>query len=223
MPSFTDLYGLVEPSPGILELVGDRLETLERFVERDFRLSHCARQSPRSAGALSRMRTRTRSPVCSVATDARTWPSAPFRLRSRGRAPRAATAQRDGAAPRLHAASEVPMRGRSRGRASDALRRSADGARRGASRERDGRASVARSRDGDVVRRPRSRTRPATRRHARAAPLRSALESGTMDPRPPTAVAARTSAAPKRPSGPCPPPEHTGRGTARGHGRAPRH
>src|ERR1700756_760285 len=41
-----EAHGLVEIERRILELVGDRLETLERFVERDLRLSHCARQSP---------------------------------------------------------------------------------------------------------------------------------------------------------------------------------
>src|SRR5213078_4488813 len=37
---------LVEIECGILELVGDGLETLEGLVERDLRFSHCARQSP---------------------------------------------------------------------------------------------------------------------------------------------------------------------------------
>src|SRR5438270_10015631 len=43
---FVQAHGLVEIECGILELVGDGLETLERLVERDLRFSHCARQSP---------------------------------------------------------------------------------------------------------------------------------------------------------------------------------
>src|SRR5438270_13924484 len=67
---FVQAHGFVEIECGILELVGDGLETLERLVERDLRFSHCARQSPptRRHGRHASERGRVRPPRASRLT-----------------------------------------------------------------------------------------------------------------------------------------------------------
>src|SRR5207249_5630087 len=114
-PLLVQAHGLVEIECGILELVGDGLETLEGLVERDLRFSHCARQSPptRRPARHASERGRVRPPrVWRLTRGCGRRP--PRRSRSRVRVPRAAKALRDGAARTPRAAAGAGPRARSR-------------------------------------------------------------------------------------------------------------
>src|SRR5437588_215471 len=102
---FVQAHGLVEIECGILELVGDGLETLERLVERDLRFSHCARQSPPTRRHAHRA---CESALAPLPRGSRRMHGRgrlpPRRSHSRVRAPRAAREPRGGAAPKPRAA-----------------------------------------------------------------------------------------------------------------------
>src|SRR5438093_3109807 len=98
-PLLVQAHGLVEIECGILELVGDGLETLERLVERDLRFSHCARQSPPTRRRGRHACGSARAPLPRALRLTRGCGRLPpRRSRSRVRVPRAAKALRDGAA-----------------------------------------------------------------------------------------------------------------------------
>src|SRR5207253_2761088 len=152
---FVQAHGLVEVERGVLELVRDRLKTLERLVERDLRFSHCARQSPPTRRHAHRACGSARAPP------SRAWRLTrgcgrlpPRRSHSRVRAPRVAKALRDGAARTPRAAAGAVPRARSRDRELVARRRCAGAARRVASPARGDRSSAGPSRGAGAA--PRS-------------------------------------------------------------------